>query len=87
MQSGSLGTAVPSKVRRATLCLRAELGASLVPVGNLRRALNGPSSGTSPAVKGPPRTAVDLPSWDVDNGLMKTKGPHHDPVEKEFDFI
>ena len=30
---------------------------------------------------------VYLPDWDVYNGLMKTKHPHHDAVEKEFDFI
>ena len=31
--------------------------------------------------------SVYLPGRDVYNGLMKTKGPHHDAVEKEFDFI
>ena len=81
------GTAVPGKVRRAALCLRADLGASLVPVGDLGHTLYAPVSGTSSTVEGPPRTTIYLPGRDVHNGLMKTKGPHHDPVEKEFDFI
>ena len=87
MQPLPIGTAVPGKVRRAALYLRADLSASLIPVGDLGRALYSPIFGTSPASEGPPRTAVNLPSRDVNDGLMKTKSPHHDPMEKEFDFI
>ena len=87
MQPLPIGTAVPDKVRRATLRLGADLGASLVSIGDLDRALNAPISGMSPASEGPPRMAVNLSSRDVNNGLMKTKSPHHNPMEEEFDFI
>ena len=87
MQPLAVGTAVPGKVRRAALCLRADFGASLVPVSDVGRALNPLVSGTFPPSEGLPRTTIYFPSRDVNNGLMKTKGPHHDPMEKEFDFI
>ena len=87
MQPLPVSTTVPSKVRRAALCLGADFGASLVLIGDLGRALNAPISGTPSAAEGSPRTTIDFPSQDVNNGLMKTKGPHHDPMEKEFDFI
>ena len=87
LQPLPVGTAVPHKVCRAALRLRADFGTSLVPINNLGRALNPPVLGMPSAAEGPPRTAINLPSWDVNNGLMKTKSPHHDPIEKEFDFI
>ena len=87
LQPLSVDTAVPSKVRRTALRLGADLGASLLPVCNLGSALDSPIPGTSLAVERSPGMAVYLPSWDVNNGLMKTESPHHDPMEKEFDFI
>ena len=79
--------AVPGKVRRTALRLGADFGASLVLIRDLGHALNVPVSRMPFASERPPGMAVDLPSQDVNNGLMKTKRPHHDPMEKEFDFI
>ena len=79
--------AVPCKVRRAALYLRADFGASLVPIGDLGHALNTPIPRTPSASEGSSGTTIDFPNRDVNNGLMKIKRPHHDPVEKEFDFI
>ena len=87
MQPLPIGRAVPGKVRRAAHHLGTDFGASLVPIGDLGRALYSSISGASPASERPLRTAVNLPSRDVNDGLMKTKSPHHDPMEKEFDFI
>ena len=79
--------AVPREVRHSTLCLRADFRASFIPVGDLGRALDPPISRMPSASERLPRTIVYLPGRDVYNGLMKTKRPHHDPMEKEFDFI
>ena len=87
LQSLPVNAAVPSEVRHAVLRLRAHFCASFIPVGDLGRALYSPIPCTPSAPERPPRTPVYLPGRDVYNGLMKTKGPHHDPVEKEFDFI
>ena len=87
LESLPVSAAVPCEVRHAVLCFRADLGASFVPVHDLGCALDPPVSRTPSASKGPPRTTIYLPGRDVHNGLMKTKGPHHNPVEKEFDFI
>ena len=87
LESLTVSAAVPREVRHATLRLRADLGASFIPVGDLGCALDPSISRTSSASERPPRTTVYLLGRDVYNGLMKTKGPHHDLVEKEFDFI
>ena len=51
LQSLPVGITVPSQIRRTTLCLGANLGASLIPVCDLGCALNPSISGLSLAAE------------------------------------